>query len=452
MILTEEHIIRCHKQKELYRQIDAFCYRSKNLYNAANYLISQCSRISRKCREGAALEEWEEELASRVNDALRQYNASGHHKKLSPVGADNGFIADAYFLSWYLKTDENYRAMPYATCAQICLQELCRDWKSFYRSMEAWKKEPASMPGRPRKPGYKDREKGRNAIVLTYQNIKVDEAGHVILPRVFGKIKVRARHGNIRQVRILTSGGKIRVQLMYERKEPEKGKEKETKDGGKQVPGVMAIDLGVGNLMTLCMSSEAEPVIIDGHAVKSINQYYNKRRASLQAAAMKGNGRLQTKRMERLTEKRNRKIKDCMHKASRKVIDIALQERIGTIVIGSNSGWKQNVKLGNITNQHFVSIPYKMLTDQIQYKAHLAGIEVKTVREDYTSGTSFIDGEMPVKENYDRSRRIHRGLFRSNTGILINADVNAAYQIMKCGGYEDYSWPGPEKVTKLKVS
>ena len=448
MILTEEHIIRCHRQKDLYKRIDAFCYQSKNLYNATNYLISQCSRISRKCRERSSLETWEKELISKVNNAIALYNTAGHRRALPLVDADNGFIADAYFLSWYLKTDENYMAMPCATCAQICIQELCRAWRSFSRGMAAWKKGPGAMTGRPQKPGYKDKEKGRNAVVLTYQNIKVDGAGNVTLPRVFDGIKVRARHEDIRQVRILTSEGKIKVQLMYERREPE-GREKQ---GDQQRTGTMAIDLGVNNLMTLCMDTAAEPVIIDGRAVKSINRYYNKRRAALQCAAAKANGRLTTKRMARLTGKRNRKIRDCMHKAGRKVIDIALQEGIGTIVIGNNSGWKQKVKLGNITNQNFVSIPYKMLIDQIVYKAALAGIEVKIVREDYTSGTSFIDGEMPVKENYDPGRRIHRGLFRSNKGVLINADVNAAYQIMKCGRHQNYRWKGPERVVKIKVS
>ena len=51
--------------------------------------------------------------------------------------------------------------------------------------------------------------------------------------------------------------------------------------------------------------------------------------------------------------------------------------------------------------------------------------------ESYTSGTSFIDGESPNKEFYNKKRRVHRGLFISNKGVSINADVNAAYQIMK---------------------
>ena len=53
------------------------------------------------------------------------------------------------------------------------------------------------------------------------------------------------------------------------------------------------------------------------------------------------------------------------------------------------------------------------------------------VEESYTSGTSFLDNELPIKENYDKSRRKHRGLFKSNNGTLINADVNGAFQILK---------------------
>lgn len=65
--------------------------------------------------------------------------------------------------------------------------------------------------------------------------------------------------------------------------------------------------------------------------------------------------------------------------------------------------WNQEINLSKATNQKFVSIPYDL----------------------------FIDGEEPVKANYDKSRRKYRGLFLSNQGIKINADVNGSYQIMK---------------------
>ena len=45
--------------------------------------------------------------------------------------------------------------------------------------------------------------------------------------------------------------------------------------------------------------------------------------------------------------------------------------------------------------------------------------------------TSFLDNELPIKQNYNKSRRIQRGLFKSNLGKLINADVNGSLQIIK---------------------
>ena len=67
----------------------------------------------------------------------------------------------------------------------------------------------------------------------------------------------------------------------------------------------------------------------------------------------------------------------------------------------------------------------------VKYKAENVDIKVVLTEESYTSGTSFLDYETPIKENYNKSRRIFRGLFVSNNGIKINADVNGAYQIMK---------------------
>jgi len=65
------------------------------------------------------------------------------------------------------------------------------------------------------------------------------------------------------------------------------------------------------------------------------------------------------------------------------------------------------------------------------YKAENIGLNVAITEECYTSGTSFIDNEMPCKEFYNKNRRIKRGLFKSNNGRLINADINGSLQIMK---------------------
>ena len=120
-----------------------------------------------------------------------------------------------------------------------------------------------------------------------------------------------------------------------------------------------------------------------------------------------------------------------MHKASRYLIDYARSNSFHTIVIGNNKEWKQNASMSKKVNQSFVGIPHMKFIEMIRYKAQNVGLNVILTEESYTSGTSFLDEEEPVKENYNKKRRVHRGLFVSNTGRKINADVNGAYQIMK---------------------
>ena len=443
MILSEEHRIKVRKNKNLGSEIDNYCYLVKNLSNSVNYLIRQCYRIHTKLKTGKDLEEWEQDMLQAVNDGIRRYNVSRPGKKeLKYVDAENSFIADAYFLSWYLKGTSEYKAVPYATCSQICIQEKCREWKSFYIASKEYTKEPDRFLGHPHAPGYLDSKDGRGALVITSQNFRIEEDGYVKMPGFLKGIHIRARHENVRQIRIKTCKDSILISLLYERKESE-AKESDT---------VMGIDLGVNNLIAAAWDSEMTPVIVNGKPLKSINQYFNKTRALLQKEAKTSNKRDKTGRIERLTEKRNRKVKDYLHKASRKIVDLAVVSGVGVIVIGNNHGWKQNASMGNITNQNFVSIPYKMLIDMISYKARLEGIEVRIVRESYTSGTSYLDGERPEVSYYDKKRRIKRGLFRSNTGICMNADINAAYQMIKLGSIREIRIKEREQITKLKVA
>ena len=101
------------------------------------------------------------------------------------------------------------------------------------------------------------------------------------------------------------------------------------------------------------------------------------------------------------------------------------------LVVGKNKKWKQKSEMSKISNQKFIQIPYEMLLEQLKYKCEDVGINYIEIDESYTSGTSFLDQEYPDKSNYDRTRRIVRGLFKSNSGLLINSDVNGSLQIMK---------------------
>lgn len=443
MILSEQHRIRSCNNRELFHEIDTFCYLVKNLSNSVNYLVKQCYRIHTKLKTGKDLEDWEKTMVNDINDGIQRYNFGRPNKKeLRYVDSDNAYIADAYFLSWYLKDKPEYKAVPYATCSQICIQEKCREWKSFYSTLAEYQTNPENFLGRPHAPRYLDPNNGRGTIVITSQNFKLNANNRISMPKFLNGISIRARHNGIRQIRIRTIGDSINITLQYEKKEAE------------QILSntVMGIDLGVNNLMAASWNSEMMPVLINGRPLKSINQYFNKTRAVLQEEAKKINGRDMSKKISRLTRKRNRKIKDYMHKASKKIVDFAVATDTGLIVIGKNKGWKQNAKMGKRTNQNFVSIPYNMLIKMISYKARLQGIEVKVVSESYTSGTSYLDGERPTASNYDKSRRIKRGIFISNKGISINADVNAAYQMIKLVSVREIMIKKRERITKIKVA
>lgn len=187
----------------------------------------------------------------------------------------------------------------------------------------------------------------------------------------------------------------------------------------------MSIDIGLDNLATIT-SNRFNSVLIDGKGLKSMNQYYNSKKSFLQSQAKRCNKLDWTHSLERLTTKRNFKIDDYMHKASKIIVNLAELYNISRIVIGHNKNQKQKSKLKN-----FVQIPYDDFIYKVMYKAQLQGIEVILHEESYTSGTSFLDKEEPCKENYNISRRLKRGLFKSNNGKLVNADVNASLQIAK---------------------
>ena len=82
-----------------------------------------------------------------------------------------------------------------------------------------------------------------------------------------------------------------------------------------------------------------------------------------------------------------------LHTASRRIIDLLVAEGIGTLVIGKNPLWKQEVSLGKRTNQQFVQIPHARFIDQLVYQAKLVGITVMLQEESYTSKASFLDSD-----------------------------------------------------------
>jgi putative transposase len=385
MQLVEKHVIS--QSDPRYKAIDAAAFKSKNLYNATLYVVRQV------------------------------------------------FIGEGEYLNYntmdkIMQKHEAYRALP-SKAAQEVVKQVHEAWKSYFKAIDEYKIHPEKFTGRPRLPRYKDKTSGRNLLTYNMQAVSSSKKTlhrGIIKPSQLGvTVKTRQNPKSINEVRIVPKKGFYVVEVVYTKEE------KQAELNKKYIAG---IDLGVNNLITLTSNKPAfQAVVVNGRPVKSINQFYNKRRAELQ----KAHGRAgSTHRMEHLTTKRNRRIEHYMHTASKQVINILVKEGIKTLVVGKNDGWKQGVKMGKQNNQNFVQIPHARLIKMLQYKAELVGIKVILTEESYTSQASFLDhDEMPV---YDPKRkekprfsgkRIKRGLYRAKDRRLINADVQGSYNIIR---------------------
>lgn len=178
-------------------------------------------------------------------------------------------------------------------------------------------------------------------------------------------------------------------------------------------------------------SNITKPFIVSGKPLKSINRFFNKKIAKEKSSLMKNNKQYNSRRTNTLYTKRANKIYNEMHKISSAFVEYTLQSGIDTVIIGYNQGWKDKVQMGKKTNQKFVSIPYARLIQYLQYKLENYGIKVVIQEESFTSKCSYFDNE-PIKNNLTyKGIRTNRGLFKTGSGVLINADVNGSLNIAR---------------------
>lgn len=379
---TEIHVIK--KTHRLYNYCDDMCFKAKNLYNYANY---------------------------RKRQALK----------------NKEHIPSAFDLNKELKTHEPFIKLPAKTSQQVILR-LDKNWKSFFNGMKEYSKDSSSFCGRPNPPNYKDGN-GRFVCEFDYAQIKFNNGKAYFQGRKEDKLKLEDKQfietnvnpSDFKLLQIIPCGNCYKISLIYEinniEPKPNNG-------------NYLAIDLGLNNFATCVNNKGTQPFVINGKVLKSENQYYNK----LLAKAMSYVGKKSSNRIKRITLKRTNIINTHLHRMSRFIIRYCEAEEINTIVIGRNKDWKRDINLGKKVNQKFVQIPHEKFIDMIIYKAQEVGITVKVIDERYTSKSSFIDNDiLPDKfGNYEFSgKRVKRGLYKSKEGILINADVNGAYNILR---------------------
>lgn len=370
---TETIIIKISHPK--FKIIDQQCFYSKNLYNEANYVLRQ------------------------------KFISNGEYISYNKI-------------NYEFKTHENYK-LTFSQPANCTLRLLDKNWKSYFIAIKDWKKHPDKYLGMPKLPKYLPKD-GRfpwmipnNQLVYDYEKSTI-----YIRNRLLNDFDWKCRClGRPMQVRFIPNNTYISMEIVYEI---------EVATVEDKNASIAAIDIGVDNLITMSNNIGESPLIINGKILKSINQQYNKEKAKIQSELMKCNGQSWSKKLDVLTYKRSQRIKNYMHNVSAMVIKWCTEHKICILVIGKNDTWKQGKK----NMQNFTFIPYEMLLGQLKYKCENTGIKYVEVNEAYTSGTSYLDDEAPTKENYNKKRRITRGLFQAKD-MLINADVNGSLQIMR---------------------
>ncbi len=379
MKLVEKHIIK--PSHSFYKECDGLCFRSKNLYNSLLYISRQFYKENKKYigfnklyNQGKKLPIW---------------NDCELHKKV---------------------------------CSQVVFS-VHENYKSYFEAVKSYNKDKLGFNGFPKTPKYKDSEKGRFFVKYTYQDVSkmvFKRKGEIKLAGTNISIKTKIKNFlDICEVRIVPQNKHYIIEVVYKKQEKE----------AVNSENFAAIDLGVNNLVTVSFNDCKNPLIINGRPLKSINQFYNKKKAEYQSKL--NTDQYNSNKIIKLTNKRNNKINDYLHKSSKYLIDQFVSKNVSKVIIGYNPSWKQNIKLGKKTNQSFVSIPFYKFIQMIEYKCKLEGIEFIKTEEAYTSKCSFLDNEeMCYHESY-QGKRIKRGLFQSKNETLINADLNGSYNILR---------------------
>lgn len=321
-----------------------------------------------------------------------------------------------------LEGEINYRLLK-AQVSQQILKVLDKNIKAYCKTIKDFKAHPAKYKGMPQLPSFRKRGSLFN-LYYTYQSARIKDGIIRLSKDLFISIpqwdKYKERIQNFQQVRIIPSGKKLKIEIVYRY---------EAKNLDLDKSRYASIDLGIDNLAT--MVTDKGTFLYSGKFLKSYNRNFNRQLAKLQSIKDKQGIKKATKRMKGLYEKRDKYIEDAFHKYSRMIVNHLIENRIGNLVVGYNTGWKQSVNIGKRNNQKFVQIPFARLVSYLKYKCEIAGIRFIENEESYTSKCDALAKEEIGKHESYLGKRVKRGLFRSSTGKYINADVNGAINIMR---------------------
>ena len=374
MHLVEKYII--DKNYSLFKEAESLCFLSNNLFNYANYII---------------------------------------RKKILKTGEYFNYNA----IQKQCHGTPDYTALPAKVSQQVLLR-LHESGQAFFAGHKEYKQHPDKFKSAPRIPKYKHKTLGRDVITYTSQAVSKSALKKCLIHLSQTQIVLATHVKELCQVRTVPGIYRYKIEIVYFKPVSLE----------RRVTGTIAgIDIGLNNLATLTENQAGfKPLIINGKPLKSINVYYHKNKASL----LKWQPEIKTShRLRRLTHRRNCKIGNYLHRASRSIINHRAANSIETLVIGKNDCGQIGKNLGEKMNQNMVSILHAKFIGMFTYKAQLVGINVVLLTEEYTSKCYFLENEPLWKQDSYQSRGIKRGLFRNRNGTLINAYVKGSLNIIR---------------------
>ena len=330
-----------------------------------------------------------------------------------------------------IQQNKHYQAL-YSDTAQQILGTVAESFKSFLGLLKGVKK--GTVTPHPKLPNYR-KSGGFSLVTYTGRSVKLIDSS---LRFPLGK-KVKAWFGidsftlpmptnlrlkNIKEYRILPRNRKFYIEFIYQTA---------ASSADKDASKVLGIDHGINNWLT-CVSNVGTSFLVDGLHLKSVNQWYNKSVATLKENQPQG---FWSKRCAAITEKRNRQMRDAVNKAARIVINHCIENKIGTVVFGWNTGQKDSANMGKKTNQKFATLPTAKVKNRIAQLCEQYGINFVETEESYTSKSSFLDNDtLPTfgakPEGWQPSgKRVKRGLYKTASGFLVNADCQGSANIIR---------------------
>ncbi len=325
-----------------------------------------------------------------------------------------------------MKKNENWTALPRKISNKVWKQ-VTGSWSHWLKALKEYKNNHGKFTGKPKLPKY-----NKSMNIVTYEQGALGTRGlpenQIRLSKTNIILDISLIKGQVKEVKIVPKKGRFLIKVTYT---------EEMKNNELDYSNIAGIDFGLNNLMTVATNqADIQPRMVNGRPLKSINRRWNKQKAKLQSKLKKGV--FNSHKIRILTEKHNNQVDTYLHVASRTVVDWLVENNIGTLIIGKNSQWKSGINIGKRNNQNFVQIPHARLIELVKYKFEQENGIVVVKEESYTSKASALDlDEIPKfsKRRNQKSdfsgKRVKRGLYKTLKGLLINADMNGALNIIR---------------------